>query len=115
MHLQNLIDHLNLTPLTEPENYESIVVTSGYCSDLLSCVMTGAQPQGIWVTLMAHSNIVAVAALLDLAAILITENAQPDQNTLQIANQKGVILLSTPKGNFETVGRLWELGVRVAS
>ena len=35
--------------------------------------MTGAAAEGIWITLMAHGNIVAVAALLDLSAILITD------------------------------------------
>ncbi len=51
--------------------------------------MTGAEPEGVWVTLMAHSNIVAVAALLDLAAIIITENAQPEKETIEKANEKG--------------------------
>jgi len=74
--------------------------------------MTGATPEGIWVTLMAHSNIIAVAALLDLSAVIITEEAQPDQNTLAKANEKDVILLSTPHDNFHTIGSLWELGVR---
>lgn len=86
-------------------------VKSGYCSDLLSCVMTGAEPEGIWITLMAHSNIVAVAALLDLTAIIITENAQPDQDTIDKASEKGVTMLSTPKPSFYIIGKLWQMGV----
>ncbi len=61
---------------------------------------------------MAHGNIVAVAALLDLSAIIITENAQPDEATIQKANDNGVILLSTHNSNFHTIGQLWELGIR---
>ncbi len=114
MTLQEIIDHLNLKRLTQAADFSAVSVTSGYCSDLLSCVMTGASPEGIWVTLMAHSNIVAVAALLDLACIIITEDAQPDQPTIDQANQRGVTLLSTPADNFTTVGKLWELGLRAA-
>ena len=74
--------------------------------------MTGAQTDDLWITLMAHSNIVAVAALLDLSAIIITENAQPEEATIQKANDNGVILLSSQDSNFQTVGKLWELGIR---
>lgn len=115
MNLQMIIDQLNLQPLTQPKDFTAVQVKSGYCSDLLSCVMTGASPEGVWITLMAHSNIVAVAALLDLSAIIITENAQPDPDTLALAEKKDVILLSTPAGNFATVGQLWELGLHAAS
>ena len=114
MNLQELIDQLDLKPLTENKDFSSIPVKSGYCSDLLSCVMTGASPEGVWITLMAHSNIVAVAALLDLSAIIITENAQPDTETINQANQKGVTMLSTTADNFETVGSLWKLGLRAS-
>lgn len=114
MNLQEIITKLNLKVLTQPIDFSNIPVKSGYCSDLLSCVMTGASPEGVWVTLMAHSNIVAVAALLDLSAIIITEDAHPDPETTNQANQKGVSMLSTTADNFETVGRLWELGLRVS-
>jgi hypothetical protein len=112
MNLQETIEKLELNILTDPKDFAEITVKSGYCSDLLSCVMTGAEPEGVWVTLMAHSNIVAVAALLDLAAIIITEGAQPDQDTIDKANQKGVTLLSTSHPNFHVVGQLWELGLK---
>jgi hypothetical protein len=112
MNLNEIIQKLHLKVLTEQQDFSSKTVISGYCSDLLSCVMTGAEPEGIWITLMAHSNIIAVAALLDLSAIIITEDAQPDPDTIEKANQKGVTLLSTPVPNFTAVGQLWELGLR---
>ena len=74
--------------------------------------MARAQRQGLWVTLQAHLNIVAVAALLDLSAIIITEGALPDGETIAKANEEGIPLLSTDKTTFEVVGRLWEEGVR---
>lgn len=112
MHLQKIIQTLNLSVLTEPKDFSIVEVKSGYCSDLLSCVMTGAQPDGVWVTLMAHSNIVAVAALLDLSAIIITEDAQPEPETIAKANEKDVTMLSSPEPNFQVIGKLWELGLR---
>jgi len=112
MQLDEIIKQLNLKLLTGTKDFSAVQVKSGYCSDLLSCVMTGAEPESLWITLMAHNNIVAVAALLDLTAIIITEDAQPDKDTIQKANDKDVTMLSTTKSNFHIIGELWDLGLR---
>ena len=64
--------------------------SGGYTSDLLSCVMAGAKTRRVWVTLQAHLNIVAVAALLELSAVIITEGARPDPATIAKANEEGI-------------------------
>ena len=110
--LANIIRALDLTVLTQPADFAVSVPTAGYTADLLSCVMANAMRQGIWVTLQAHTNIVAVAALLDLCAVIITEGAMPDDATIAKANQEGVVLLSTTKPSFYVAGRLWEMGLR---
>lgn len=112
MTLQEIIDRLGLKTLTEARDFSSVTPDAGYASDLLSCVMAGAKQHGLWVTLQAHNNIVAVAALLELSAIIISENAQPDAATIAKANDEGVTLLSTDKPTFTIVGELWEMGLR---
>lgn len=114
MNLQQIIEKLDLTVLTESRDFSAITPTGGYTSDLLSCVMAGAKNDYLWMTLQAHLNIVAVAALLDVAAVVITEDAQPDQATIDKANQQGVVLLSTPLSNYEIDGKLWEMGIHQA-
>jgi hypothetical protein len=111
MNLQQIIDQLNLTLLTEPRDFTQIMPSGGYSSDLLSCVMAGAKKGQLWITLQAHLNIVAVAALNELTAIIITENAQPDAASIAKANQQDVILLSTARSTYEVNGRLWEMGI----
>lgn len=112
MNLQQIIDQLHLTVLTETGDFANITPTGGYSSDLLSCVMAGAKKGYLWITLQAHLNIVAVAALNEVAAIIITEDAQPDSDSIAKANQQGVILLSTLEPTYEINGRLWEIGIR---
>jgi len=115
INLQEIINTLDLTVLTQPQDFSGVLPLGGYASDLLSCVMAGACHQGLWVTLQAHGNIVAVAALLDLAAIIISEGAQPDETTIARANAEGIALLSTAQPSFAIIGRLWELGLRTGS
>jgi hypothetical protein len=112
MNLQQVIQALNLKVLTNPKDFSSIIPETGYTSDLLSCVMSGAKHHCLWVTLQAHTNIVAVAALLDLSAVIITEGATPDAATIEKANQEEVTLLFTDKPSFFVVGKLWEMGLR---
>lgn len=113
MNLHQITEQLNLKLLTEPRDLTAIQPKGGYASDLLSCVMAGAKGKYLWVTLQAHLNIVAVAALLDVAAIIITENAQPDPAAIAKANEEGVILLSTAMPTYAVCGKLWELGIHV--
>ncbi|HWQ05504.1 MAG TPA: hypothetical protein VN452_09125 [Longilinea sp.] len=112
MNLQTIIDELNLTVLTDAKVFSQIEPSGGYTSDLLSCVMAGAPHQGIWVTLQAHANIVAVAALLDQCAVIISEGAMPDPATIAKANEEDLTLLSSDKPTFFIVGKLWEMGLR---
>src|SRR5215210_7423556 len=108
MNLQQVITELNLNVLTERQDFRRVKPTGGYASDLLSCVMAGAKKGHLWITLQAHLNIVAVAALNEVAAIIITENAQPDAASIARANQQGVILLSTSLTTYTVNGKLWE-------
>jgi hypothetical protein len=113
MNLQQIMERLELNLLTDPRDFTLIHPEGGYTSDLLSCVMAGAKSKYLWITLQAHLNIVAVAALLEVAAIIITENAKPDAATISKANEQGIILLSTPKPTYEIDGKLWEMGIHI--
>lgn len=110
--LQNIIADLDLQILTEPKDFQQVTPTSGYTSDLLSCVMAGAKSQSVWVTLQAHANVVAVSALLEISAVIITEDALPEQAVIDKANEEGIILLSTDQPSFYVVGKLWDMGLR---
>ena len=45
-------------------------IKGGYTSDLLSDVMGNAREGNIWITLQTHKNIMAIASLKELAAIV---------------------------------------------
>ena len=87
-------------------------VTGGYTSDLLSRVMAQAQAGNVWVTLQGHHNIVAVATLLELSGVIITEGVAPDPITLEKAEEHSIPILTTPLTTFTVVGRLFALGIR---
>ena len=87
-------------------------VTGGYASDLLSRVMTRARQGNVWVTLQSHPNIVAVAVLVELAGVIVTEGMSPDPVTLEKAAEEGVPILTSPHTTFTVVGQLTQLGIQ---
>lgn len=86
MKLEELSSQLSLEARTVAGKLDT-KVTDGYAADLLSCVMTQAQASNVWVTLQGHPNIVAVASLLGLAGIIITEGITPDATTIERAEE----------------------------
>jgi len=110
MKLSEVINATGLTVRTTAQRLD-IEVTGGYASDLLSCVLAKAQKNNLWVTLQAHPNIVAVASLLDLAGIIVTEGQELDASTVEKANEKDVCIMTTDHATFTIVARLAELGV----
>ncbi len=109
MNVQEMVAGLDLDLFSSGEMEQA--VTGGYASDLLSCVMAKAQAGYVWVTLQAHPNVVAVASLLNLAAVIITEGIKPDLDTVDRAEENGVTLLGSSGTTFAVVGRLSALGV----
>jgi predicted transcriptional regulator len=87
-------------------------VTGGCTSDLLSYVMGTARPGNVWITIQVHPNIVGVAALLDLAAVVVADGQQPEEATLEKAREQGVTVLTSTESAFTVAGRLYALGVR---
>ena len=107
MKLNNVVQELKLESLT---NYTNEAVVSGaYSSDLLSDVIANAEENEIWVTLQGHENIVAVAILKDLAAIIVTGDYLPNDTTIEKAKQKGVALFTTTLTNYQVCGKLYQL------
>jgi len=111
MTVGDLIRALPLT-VVAAEGELSKTVDSGYVSDLLSNVMGFARANSVWVTMQGHQNVVAVASLANLSAIIIAGGASPEADTVKKAEAEGIVLLSTDMPAFEVVGQLHGLGVK---
>ena len=76
-------------------------ITGGYAGDLLSWVMGRASSGDAWITIMSNINIAAVAALTDVACILLAEGVVLDESVRSVAADKGINVLSSEKTAFE--------------
>ncbi len=81
----------------------------GYASDLLSDVMGNAKEDNIWITLQTHKNIMAVASLKELSAVILVNGNLPDAETIQKSNEENIPILGTDDSTFRICGRIYEL------
>jgi predicted transcriptional regulator len=108
--LKQLVNQLNLKPISD--DWEDTPVISGYASDLLSDVLAKGGDGCLWITNQKHQNIVGVAVMVNLVAVVITGGISPDDNTLEKAKQENIPLFTTDASLFDIVGKLYELGIR---
>jgi len=93
------------------ENQLNEEVTGGYASDLLSDVIAHSRKGNLWITIQTHPNIVAVATMKELTAIILTGGREPDPETVQKAEEEGIPILVSPLFTFELAGRLYQTGI----
>lgn len=84
-------------------------IDGGYTSDLLSDVMGNADSGMVWITLQTHINIMAIASLKELSAIILVKGLEPEENTLAQSNNEGIPILGTSLQTFEISGKLYKL------
>lgn len=114
MKLADLVDRLGLQVRSGRKSLAA-EVTGGYASDLLSDVIANSAEGNVWVTLQVHENIVAVASLKGHAAILLVNNREPHEETIEKAEAEKIPILVSGLPTFEVVGRLYDLGIRGSS
>jgi len=111
MILTDIIERMDLKIFTGRTELER-PVRGGYASDLLSDVIANGQKDQLWVTLQVHPNIVAVAALKELSAIILVNGREPAADTTARADKERIPILGTSLSAFEFAGRAYALGIQ---
>nr|MBQ5810968.1 hypothetical protein [Clostridia bacterium] len=99
MTIKDMAEKLGFKPLCMPCPERE--VCGGYAGDLLSWVMGRAPSDAVWATIMTNVNIVAVAMLRDVAAIVVCEGAEIGEDVIERAKEQQVNLLLSDKGIFD--------------
>ncbi|MCD6291644.1 MAG: hypothetical protein J7M34_14185 [Anaerolineae bacterium] len=110
MRLLELIKLIDGEVLTEDVEMDS-EVDGGCGADLMSDVLASVQPGAILLTGLCNPQVVRTAQMADVTAIVFVRGKQPPEETIALANQEGVPLISTPYGMFEACGRLYQAGL----
>lgn len=110
MQVKDIIEILEAKIITATE-YDNRSISSGFVGDLLSIVMGKAQEDCAWITIQSHMNIVAVATLVNISCIIVSEGFVVDEDTIHKAIEEELIILSSEMSSFEIASRLAKAGL----
>ncbi len=99
MTVREFAEKLNLTPISLPDGEREI--TGFYAGDLLSWVMSRASADDVWFTIMSNVNVLAVASLIDVAAVVLTEGVMLSDEDKASAEAKGINVLAGNASTYE--------------
>ncbi|MBW1641720.1 MAG: serine kinase [Deltaproteobacteria bacterium] len=111
MIVKDIVNRFGLEVLSGKEGLDQKVM-GGHCGDLLSEVMGNAPVGCVWLTVQGHQNIVAVATLREMAAVIITGGQTPDPENIKKADTENIPILLYPGLAFDLAGQLYEAGVK---
>lgn len=108
MKVSEIVEKLELKVFSGKKGLDK-EITGGYVSDLLSDVMGNATEGQVWITLQVHQNVMAIASLKDMSAILLVNSNEPHESTLRHSDDENIPILGTDLSTFEITGKLYRL------
>ena len=110
MNVTELARLLNAKIVTSGKS-QNMEITCGYACDLLSWVMAHGCAGMAWITVQTHMNVIAVASLMELSAVIVPEGVEMEQPSLDKAREEGVTVLSSDKTAYELCACLARAGL----
>ena len=81
------------------------------CADLLSDVLVFCKPGCLLLTGLTNPQVIHTADVLDIAAIIMVRGKRPIPQTIELAEELQIPILTTEYILFESVGRLYARGI----
>jgi len=111
MKLADLVNLLDGTVVTDTslDDYE---VAGAMSADLMSDVLASIRPESVLLTGLCNPQVVRTALIADIRAIVFIRGKNPAQETINIANEENIPLITTNYGLYEASGILYREGLQ---
>ena len=110
MNVQEMIKIISGTLLTPQANLTR-EVKGGCGADLMSDVLASIKPEAVLLTGLCNIQVVRTAQMADVCAIVFVRGKMPPTDTIQLAIEENIPLITSPFGTFELCGRLYRAGL----
>jgi len=115
MTLHEIIETLQAKVVLDKVGGE-VVVERARASDLMSDVLSSrVTPSALLLTGLTTPQSVYTAEMADVAVVCYVRGKRPEAQTLKLAEQRGLVLLSTDLPMYESCGRLYRQGLKGCS
>ncbi len=87
-------------------------VHSACGSDLMSDVLAYVKDQGLLLTGLNNPQVVRTAEMMDVICIVFVRGKRPDPAVVELAQSKGIVIMTTDHPLFSSCGLLYSKGLR---
>lgn len=81
-------------------------------SDMMSDVLAFVKDQSCLLTGMVNPQVIRTADMMDMHCVIFVRGKKPDDTMIELANERGITLMTTAHRMFNACGLLWENGLR---
>ena len=92
------------------ENLDQEVHTAFAC-DFMSDVLAFAQDQPLLITGLVNPQVIRTAEMMDVPCIVFVRGKAPDAAMMEMANERGILLMGTGKTMYLSCGLLYSSGL----
>ena len=92
------------------ENIEKQVYSACGC-DLMSDVLAFVKDQAVLLTGLINPQVIRTAVMMDMVCIIFVRSKAPTEEMLRLAEESGIVILSTKKRLYEACGLLYANGL----
>jgi len=110
LKLREVIDILEAEVIVGDENLD-LEVKTAFGADLMSDVLAFAKAGSLLLTGLTNTQVIRTANVLDIAAIILVRGKKPSSETIALAKELKIPILTTKYILFETAGRLYMKGI----
>ena len=110
LKLSDVKDILDAEVIVGEENLDMEVKTA-FGADLMSDVLAFAKSGSLLLTGLTNTQVIRTANVLDIAAIILVRAKQPSSETIALARELKIPILTTKYILFETAGLLYAKGI----
>lgn len=111
MKIQMVKDILNAEVFTCEEHLEK-EVTVGFGCDLMSDVLAFAKEDSILLTGLTNPQVIRTAEMIDVFVIVFVRGKKPNQQVLEMAKERNIMIMSTDYILYTACGKLYENGLK---
>lgn len=109
MKLSEVIEILDAELLAGNDTGMEIVSACG--SDLMSDVMAYVKENVLLLTGLVSPQVIRTAEMMDIKAVVFVRGKNPGQTVLDLATEKGIVVMSTRNPMFIACGKLYGAGL----
>ena len=80
-------------------------------SDFMSDVLAYVKDQALLLTGMVNPQVVRTAEMMDMRCIIFVRGKRPDENMMELARAKGIVMLCTNHRMYSACGLLYSNGL----